>query len=243
MTSQPPCDVEKPPRAPTYTQTVGRAGQVGKGGRSGKSRWSVPDPPGSSALSTARGTKSLALGPHPQRELTLIPPLGFPWPRNVAVCPTGQAEALVDHRRVVPANLVVRLANRREVRDVFLDAIQGRSPRPHARSRRWFCVWGVVAIQIEGRIRGSLSLEDRLVVVKARDPEDAKSRLERMWTHYAEPYLNTDGFLVRWQVHRGRRPCRRRGESPLAKSRSHAAGPLSHLGPAADFGAPRRFPD
>ena len=36
-------------------------------------------------------------------------------------------------------------------------------------------------------------------------------------------------------VRRRQRPCRRRGESPLAACRGHAADPLSHLGPAADL--------
>jgi len=31
-------------------------------------------------------------------------------------------------------------------------------------------VWGVVAIQIEGQVKGSLDLEDRLMLVKANDP-------------------------------------------------------------------------
>ena len=29
----------------------------------------------------------------------------------------------------------------------------------------WFCVWGVVAIQIEGQGNGTVDLEDRLVLV------------------------------------------------------------------------------
>jgi hypothetical protein len=36
--------------------------------------------------------------------------------------------------------------------------------------------------------------------VKANDTDDAQRRLQRMWTRYAEPYMNPDGYLVRWQL-------------------------------------------
>ena len=82
----------------------------------------------------------------------------------------------------------------------MIDTIEGRRPRVRRPSLAWFCVCGVVAIQIEGQIKGSLDLEDRLVLVKAIDADDAQRRLRRMWTRYAEPYMNPDGYLVRWQL-------------------------------------------
>ena len=36
--------------------------------------------------------------------------------------------------------------------------------------------------------------------MKANDAADAQRRLQRMWTRYAEPYMNPDGYLVRWQL-------------------------------------------
>ncbi len=58
----------------------------------------------------------------------------------------------------------------------------------------------MVAIQIESQVDGTVHVEDRLVLVKARDIEEAKRRLQRVWSRYAEPYMNSAGYLVRWQL-------------------------------------------
>lgn len=101
---------------------------------------------------------------------------------------------------VVPADQVAALASRRYVKDLTIDTIEGRQQRFRRSGLAWFCVWGVVAIQIEGQIKGALHLEDRLVLVKANDTDDAQRRLQRMWARSAEPYMNPDGYLVRWQL-------------------------------------------
>jgi hypothetical protein len=92
------------------------------------------------------------------------------------------------------------LASRPYVKDVMIDTIEGRRQRFRRSGLAWFCVWGVIAIQIEGQTKGSLDLEDRLVLVKANDTDDAQRRLQKRWTRYAEPYMNPDGYLVRWQL-------------------------------------------
>jgi hypothetical protein len=38
------------------------------------------------------------------------------------------------------------------------------------------------------------------VLVRANDADDAKRKLQREWSKYAEPYLNSNGYLVRWQL-------------------------------------------
>jgi hypothetical protein len=101
---------------------------------------------------------------------------------------------------IVPANQVVDLAGRPPVKSLMLDTIEGRRKQIRRSRLGWFCVWGVIAIQIEGQVKGSLDLEDRLVLVKANGPEDAQRRLQRMWSMSAEPYMNTEGYLVRWQL-------------------------------------------
>jgi hypothetical protein len=63
----------------------------------------------------------------------------------------------------------------------------------------WFCVWGIVAIQVEGQRSGRMTVEDRFVLVKAFGVDDAVERLGPAWKQYAEPYLNPEGSLVRWQ--------------------------------------------
>jgi hypothetical protein len=101
---------------------------------------------------------------------------------------------------VVPANQVTALASRRYVNDLMINTIEGRRRRVRRSGLVWFCVWGIVAIQIEGQVEGSLDLEDRLVLVKANDIDDAQRRLQRMWARSAKPYMNPDGYLVRWQL-------------------------------------------
>ena len=59
----------------------------------------------------------------------------------------------------------------------------------------WFCVWGIVAIQVEGQRSGMMTVEDRFVLVKACDARDAARRLGPAWKSYAAPYLNPDGDL------------------------------------------------
>ncbi len=100
----------------------------------------------------------------------------------------------------VPADQVAELASSRPVKCLVLETIEGRRKRVRRPGLSWFCVWGVVAIQIEERVNGSLTVEDRLALVKAHDCEDAKGRLQHMWSSYAEPYMNPDGYLVRWQL-------------------------------------------
>jgi len=61
-------------------------------------------------------------------------------------------------------------------------------------------VRGIVAIQIEGRKNGLVGVEDRFVLVKAYDHHDARRRLRNEWSRYAEPYMNSQGYLVRWKL-------------------------------------------
>jgi Domain of unknown function (DUF4288) len=104
---------------------------------------------------------------------------------------------------VVPANQakqVVTLATKRYVKSVTVDTIEGRRKRVRRSPPSWFCVRATVAVQIEDQVKGSLYLDDQFVLVKAKDPDDAQKRVERMWTKGAEPYMNSDGYLVRWQL-------------------------------------------
>jgi len=100
---------------------------------------------------------------------------------------------------ILPANRIRRLAAQPEVAELEISAIDGRK-RARSTKEVWFCVWGLVAIQVERRRSGMMEVEDRLVVVKALSPDDAIERLRPTWTKYAEPYLNPAGYLVRWQL-------------------------------------------
>jgi hypothetical protein len=111
---------------------------------------------------------------------------------------TGKPSWTID--AVVPARRVRQLANAPEVRYVSLDSVEGRRKRSRPRVLAWFCVWGVVAVQVEGQKDGLVTVEDRLMLVRAWGREDAVRRLRRKWSTYAEPYMNPYGNLVRWQL-------------------------------------------
>jgi Domain of unknown function (DUF4288) len=100
----------------------------------------------------------------------------------------------------LPANGVHRLASRPEVSELWVSAIKGRSAYSRSVKEGWFCVWGIVAIQVEGRRSGMMQVEDRLVLVKASDVQHAVERLGSAWKKYAEPYLNPEGYQVRWEL-------------------------------------------
>lgn len=100
----------------------------------------------------------------------------------------------------MPARRVVEVAAKSYVKNVMVDTIEGRRPKIVRPTLGWFCVWGVVAIQVEGQSDGFLDLEDRLVIVRAYSADDAQRRLESFWDEYAEPYMNPEGALVRWQL-------------------------------------------
>ena len=100
----------------------------------------------------------------------------------------------------LPAHTVRRLATRPEISELWISAIDGRSASAPSAKEGWFCVWGIVAVQVEGQRSGMTKVEDRLVLVKASGVEDAVDRLAPAWKAYAEPYLNPEGYLVRWHL-------------------------------------------
>lgn len=120
-----------------------------------------------------------------------------------ATLATMVEDASVNHVPVTTGGkgkTALRAASRPQVNHLMLDTVEGRRKRLRRSGLGWFSVLGVVAIQVEGQVKDSLDLEDRLMLVKANDPEDAQRRLQRMWSRYAEPYMTPAGYLVRWQL-------------------------------------------
>ena len=120
-----------------------------------------------------------------------------------ATLATMVEDASVNHVPVTTGEkgkTALRAASRPQVNHLMLDTVEGRRKRLRRSGLGWFSVLGVVAIQVEGQVKDSLDLEDRLMLVKANDPEGAQRRLQRMWSRYAEPYMNSAGYLVRWQL-------------------------------------------
>lgn len=100
----------------------------------------------------------------------------------------------------LPAREVSKVANTPGVDHVYVTRISGLRQKRARRNPGWFCVWGRIAIQIEGKRQGLIDVEDRLVLVKAMNHQQAKAKLSRKWREYSKPYLNVDGEMVRWKL-------------------------------------------
>lgn len=87
---------------------------------------------------------------------------------------------------------------------LIVRSIQGvRKPKPRHRRKRvldWYTVRARVAIQVEGKSRGSQIVEDRFVMLKAFSRDDAIRRLAPEWKSYARPSINHRGEMFRWQL-------------------------------------------
>lgn len=106
----------------------------------------------------------------------------------------------------VAARLVSTLIRMSAVASVEVLAIPGVKRRPEQRVTKlaptWFSVRGEVVIDIEGRTRGMQSVEDRIVLLRARDEAAARRRFEALCDDGSAPYLNDRGQFVTWRLER-----------------------------------------
>jgi hypothetical protein len=120
------------------------------------------------------------------------------WPGS-AIMPRGDGLPWTSDS-VVAARKVPEILRYPELLDVSVTQIRGlRKMRP-TRRLELYAVRGRVAIQVEGQVDGLMSVEDRVVLVRAFSRDDAERRLKPEWERYAEPYLNSNGEMVRWQL-------------------------------------------
>jgi hypothetical protein len=83
---------------------------------------------------------------------------------------------------------------------IFIDKMNGAKKKKDKKELEFFCVRMTVLIQVEGVFSGMQTYEDRFVLIKAKDFEDAYRKLEKQEKVYVKPYLNTDMRLVRWKI-------------------------------------------
>ena len=102
----------------------------------------------------------------------------------------------------VEARRVSELLRMPEISDIWLDEIPGRKRRCPSPRKIWFAVRARFAIQVEGQTTGLQTYEDRIVLIRAFSPEDAKRMLRPEFRRYGRPYLNPDGLMVRWAFER-----------------------------------------
>ncbi len=86
------------------------------------------------------------------------------------------------------------------VSNVYIGKMQHARKRKVLKELEFFCVKMTVAIQVEGIVTGMQTYEERYVLVKAKDIQDAYRRVAKQEKSYAEPYLNPDCRLVRWKI-------------------------------------------
>jgi len=120
------------------------------------------------------------------------------WPGTVIV-PRGKSLPWTSDSTIEARNLpdILRYP---ELSGVSVEKIPGLRKKRAPRQLSFFAVRGRVAIQVEGQTEGMMSMEDRIVLVRAFSFDDAEHRLKANWESYAEPYLNPDGAMVRWQL-------------------------------------------
>lgn len=87
-----------------------------------------------------------------------------------------------------------------ELDSIWIDGIDGLQAAKGKPSLGWFTVHARVAVQVEGQTQGMQTYEERFMTVKAMNFEDAERKVRPEFKAYAEPYLNSDGEMVRWQL-------------------------------------------
>ena len=100
------------------------------------------------------------------------------------------------------SSCVKLLENRKFIESIRIEKIDGlkKKKKKEKREKLWYAVRANFSIQIEGFKGGLHQYEDRIIIVKAYDHEDAEKVAEKEFKEYCgEPYLNTDLRMVRWQ--------------------------------------------
>jgi hypothetical protein len=63
----------------------------------------------------------------------------------------------------------------------------------------YFCFKTIFQIQIEGKTKGLQTYEERFILTKADNWDKAEKKILKEVKAYEEPYLNSDGQMVRWK--------------------------------------------
>jgi hypothetical protein len=99
----------------------------------------------------------------------------------------------------LPLNRLPTLLALPEVGSIVIAAIANRERREEPDEPTFWAVEARFAVQVEGETTGRQMFEDRMMVVKAQDEEDARRKLLLEFARYAEPCLGGGGRLVRFQ--------------------------------------------
>lgn len=87
---------------------------------------------------------------------------------------------------------------------VTISKIEGLKPIKQRELKRleWYIVQARFIWEVEGQTQGMQMVEDQMLLVRAYDFDDAEQRLQQKFIEYGEPYLNSDGEMVRIRLDR-----------------------------------------
>ncbi|MGB0983724.1 MAG: DUF4288 domain-containing protein [Saprospiraceae bacterium] len=83
---------------------------------------------------------------------------------------------------------------------VFIHKIDGVETENEASDSSFFGVKARCVIQVEGQKRGQQSVEERILLVRAKSFKQAKKRVQKAFKKYETPYLNTEGYQIIWKL-------------------------------------------
>ncbi len=83
---------------------------------------------------------------------------------------------------------------------IFITKVDKAKRKISKASLEFYCVKMTVVIEIEKRKKGIQTIEDRMVLIKAKSFDDAYRKMEKVKNKNVEPYLNNYGELVRWRI-------------------------------------------
>ena len=95
---------------------------------------------------------------------------------------------------------IQRLVRHSFIESIFINSVKGGKKAIKTEPARFFCIKMTVAIQIEDLKNGLQTYEERYVLIKAKTSDEACRKIERQKKKYEQPYLNSQGQLVRWTV-------------------------------------------
>ena len=82
----------------------------------------------------------------------------------------------------------------------FIDKSYITAKKNHVElSEPYYCFKIILKIQVEGKLKGIQTVEEKFVLVKANSWHKAETKLKRDLKDYEKPYLNPYGQLVRWK--------------------------------------------
>ncbi|MDO1451917.1 DUF4288 domain-containing protein [Rhodocytophaga aerolata] len=100
----------------------------------------------------------------------------------------------------LPLHRVGELIREDFIGHISIEAIDGLEKKAAREPEGSF--WSIkarFATQIEDQESGLQPYEDRILLIKAVDEQDAQKKLLKSFESYEEPYLNASGRLVRWK--------------------------------------------